>query len=467
LKIQTESLEDRQTQLIIELPDDRLDSAMRAAAKRLGKNQKIHGFRPGKAPYQILLNHLGEEMVFEEAIDHLGQEVYQEALEETEIEPYAPGSLNEIVSREPLILRYVVPLAPEIELGKYREIRLEYEENGVEDSAVDQVMDELRERQALIEPVDRPAQLTDVVVVDVSAAIEGEETNLLNEKEISVLVSEEVDWPVPEIYEHLIGLKAEDEKSFQYTFPDDYSNEEMQNRTATFTLHVHEVKSRLVPEWTDDLAKNFGEYDDLLALRIQVRKDLEAESERQAKNTFANQVIEKVVEGAEINFPPVLLQDEINSLVRDLQQQLRYQNLSLEDYLKIENKSDEELVEELTPQAKDRLENALVLGKVVELEGLEVGESEIDEELDKIVENFKENVYQGQDLEEKTKEARSLFDTPAGRRRIRLDILTNKAVERLVTIAKGEADTIHAASESPPSEETEAEVPVETAEPEE
>jgi trigger factor len=462
LKIETEKLEDRQTQLIIELPDDRLESAMRAAAKRLGKNTRIHGFRPGKAPYQILLNQLGEETIFEEALDHLGQEIYREALEETEIEPYAPGSLNEIVSRKPLVLRYVIPLPPDVELEAYRDIRVEHEETEVEDSAVDQVMDDLRERQALIEPADRPAELTDVVVIDVSATLEAEDhendIELLNEKEISVLFSEEVDWPIPGIFEHLIGLEAGDEKSFEYTFPEDYTSEEIQNKTAEFTMQVHEVKSRHVPEWTDDLAKSLGEYEDLLSLRIQVRKDLEVEAERHSKNTYANQVIDKVLEDASVTFPPVLLQEEINDLLNDLQQRLKYQNLSLSDYMKIENKSEEEIIEDLKPQAETRLKRALVLGKVVEQEKIEVEDSEVDEEINRLLETFKDNASK-----EKADEARSLFDNPVGRQRIKLDLMSTKAIERLMAIAKGEADKISEASELAPSLDGDGEL----AEPEE
>ena len=453
LKIESENLEDRQAQLTIELPDDRLNSAMRAAAKRLGRKTKVHGFRPGKAPYTVLLNQLGEDLIFDEALEHLGQEIYKEALEETEIEAFAQGSLEEIVSRDPLVLRFTIPLAPDIQLGAYRDLRLSYEEPEVDDEALDRVMDDLRERQALIEPADRPAELSDVVVMEVHATLDddGEESKLIDEKSVSVLVAEDVDWPIPGIADELIGMQASEEKSFEYTFPEDYAEENMQGKSAEFRVKIHEVKSRLIPEWSDDLAKNLGEFDDLLALRIKVRQDLEEEAQRQTKASYASDVITAIVDDSEVKFPPILLREELNDLLHDLQQRLRYQNLSLEDYLKIENKSEEELIEELSPQAEERLTRALVLGKIVELENIEVEDSEVETELERILEGYKEN----QD------DARKLFDNPVGRRRIKLDLVSDKAVERLIAIAKGESDILDEASKQPTSSAESSKEPVE------
>ncbi len=437
MKIQSEELESRQTQLTIELPLERLDGAMRAAAKRLAKNTKIQGFRPGKAPYNVLLSRLGEEVIFEEALEVLGQDVYREALDESEIEPYAPGSFDEVVSRDPLVLRYTVPLAPEIGIGEYQDVRVDFEEPNVEDDAVDQFMEDLRQRQALIEPADRAVQEGDVVVVDISGELKGEEaeeSTLLDEKGFSILVDKEVDWPVPGIATQLEGLEAGQEKTFDYTFPDDYTNEDMREKTAEFHLVVQEVKSRLVPEWTDELAKNVGEFDDLLSLRIQVRENLEAEATRQSKAEYASQVMDTLVEQSTVEFPPVLLKNEIQDMVRELEQRLRSQNLSLSDYLTIEGKKEEELQEELEPQAEERLKRALVLGKVVELEEIEVEEADIEAEIDRLVTSFQSDADK--------ESARKVFDNPVGRQRINLDMISDKAIERLMAIAKGEADKI-------------------------
>jgi trigger factor len=434
LKIDREDLENREVQLTIELDDDRLNGAMRTAAKRLGRNSRIAGFRPGKAPYDVILRKFGEDYIFEEALEHLGQEVYREALDQSKIEPFAPGTLDEVVSRQPLTLRYTIPLEPEVELGSYQDVRISYEEPVVEDETVDQVMENLRQRQALIEPVERPAASGDVVEIDIMAEfLESEddsEKTLLDDKGISILLDEESRWPVPGITEYLIGLEAGQEISFEYTFHDDYETEDLRNKKAVFNISCLEVKSRFVPEWTDDLATSFGEYESLLDLRVNIRKDLMNEAKQQAEDSYAREAVNKVVEGASINYPPILLQRELNDMLQDLSDRLSLQKLSLEDYLKIEKKTHEDLMAELKPVAAERLSRALVLGKVIDVEKIKVEESEINSEIERYLENF-------QNPSEKT---RKIFDNPSGRNRIALDLLSHKAIKHLVEIAKGEAD---------------------------
>jgi trigger factor len=432
LKIEREDLEDRQIQLTVELDDDRLTRAMRSAAKQLAKNSKIAGFRPGKAPYDVLLRKFGEEVIFDEALESLSQDLYREALEKSEIDPFAPGQLEEVVSREPLILRYTVPLAPEVELGPYKEIRMPYEKPDIDDEAVDRVMENLRERQALIEPVERPAATGDVVVVDIKADVlseeEGKAQTLLDDKGVSILVDEETDWPIPGISEYLIDLESGDEKTFEYTFPDDYVNESMQGERATFEIHCLEVKSRFVPEWSDNLARSIGDYKDLLDLRMNVRKDLEEEAKRQAETNHGRALVDKLVEGATVTYPPVLLQQEISEMLKELEDRLRLQRLSLEDYLKIENKSEEDIIEELKPAAEKRLKRALVLGELVSVENIEVNDSDIDGEIDRFMERFKDQSDQ----------TRKMLDTPNSRHQIALDLLSDRAIKRLMAIAAGE-----------------------------
>ena len=225
LKIDTEALEDRQVQITVEIPDERLQAAMRSTARRLSRETRIPGFRPGKAPYNIIINKFGEEIVFEEALDDLGKEIYRQALEEMELDPYGPGSLDEVVSRDPLVIRYTVPLSPEVDLGSYREIRIPWEPPQVTDDALEAVLEDIRQRRALIEPADRPAQLSDVVVLNISGELrdppDERDATLLDNQGVEVLVAEETDWPIPGIVEHLVGLEAGDERQFEYEFPEE------------------------------------------------------------------------------------------------------------------------------------------------------------------------------------------------------------------------------------------------------
>ncbi len=433
LKIDANELSDRQIELTVEVPEERTTAAMRSAAKRLGKGAKIPGFRPGKAPYEVIVSKYGEEMIFEEALETLGQEIYREALETQGLEPYAPGSLDDVQNRDPLVLKYTVPLPPEVDLGDYREIRIPYKDPEITDEAVEEALEDLRQRQALIEPVERPAEDSDVVILDIQGELleigEDEDPILIDTQGISILVDEETDYPFEGIYQHLVGLSEGDEKEIEHTFADDYPSEDLRGRNATFQLKCQGVRSRLVPEWSDDLATNLGEFESLLDLRVKMRESLTNQAKRTADSEYSEQVMETVLEGATIQYPPVVMEEELNHAVRDFESRLNTQNLTLEDYLKIENQTEEELRSELEPTANERAKRGLVLGKVVELEKLDTSEEEVSARIDEMLEPLGEQSDQA---------LRGVFDTPQGRSRIAVELLTEKAMERLMTIARGE-----------------------------
>ena len=432
MNIDTENLEDRQVQLTVEVDDDRYIAAMRSAARRMSKRDKIPGFRPGKVPFDVAVGRFGEDAIFDEALDTLGQDVYKQALEDTELEPFAPGSLNEVVSREPLVLRYMVPLAPEVELGDYRKVRVKFEVPEVSDEALEAAMEDLRQRQALIEPAERPVEMSDVAVIDIEGNLDepedGESALVLKESGISLLIEEDTDWPYPGIAQDLVGIEAGESRTLSHTFGDEYPAENLRNKAATFEVSCQEVKSRFIPEWSDDLAQAVGDYETLLDLRVKARENLAESAEREADAEYAEQVIEKVGDGATITFPPLLADQEVDDLLHDMVHRLEAQNLKLDDYLQAESKTEAEVRDELRPRAEDRVQRALLLGKVVEEEELKVGDEQIAERIQRLAGSV-------QDPEGNIVKALS---TPQSRRRIENDLLFEGAISRLVSIAKGE-----------------------------
>ncbi len=432
IKVDSQALDDRQVQLTVEVPPERYNAAMRSAARRLSQRDRIPGFRPGKVPFEVVVGRFGEEAIFDEAIDTLGQDVYRQAIEDSQLDPFAPGTLNEVVSREPLVLRYVVPLAPEVELGNYRKLRLPFMPAEVKDEAVDRVMEDLRQRQAIIEPASRPIQLADVALVDIEGRLdqpaEGEQAEVVKQEGLSLLVENETDWPFAGVAGHLVGRAAGDEVSAQHSFAEDYPSKELQGRGATFHFRVREVKSRTVPVWTDELARSLGDYVDLLDLRIKVRKSLTESAAKEAEAEHADEVIGKLVEQAKIQFPPLLTEQEIDDLIHDLVHQLEARGLSLDQYLKAETKTEIELREEFRERAERRVRRALVLGKLVDLEKFEVEDAQIEGRIGQMARTV-------QDPEGSVRRALS---TDSAKRRIRNELLFEQAVTFLVAVAKGE-----------------------------
>lgn len=435
MKIEKQDLGDRQVQLTVEVPDDQLNAAMQSAARRMSSRTKIAGFRPGKAPYKLVVQRYGEEAVFEEALDTLGQEVYRRALDESTVEPFAPGALNEIVSRQPLTLRYTVPLPPDVDLGAYKDIRIAPVTPEVTDDAVDLMVEELRQRRAIMEAVQRPAADSDVIILDVKGSLEqpleNGETGLVDEKAVSVLVEERTNWPTPGIATHLRGMAAGDDKDVEHTFPEDYSTEVLRGRRATFHLHCVEVRSRTLPEMTDELAREMGDFSDVMDLKLKIRKELMQQAARETESGYAQQAIDALVGGATYQYPPIMVHDELGQLMRDLDRRLQGRRLSLADYLKIGKKTEDDVRQELEPRAIERVKRALALGKLAEVADLEVDETEVDGELDRLT----LALHASKDT------MRKALDNPSGRRTLALDLLTEKAIRHLVAIARGEAET--------------------------
>lgn len=421
----------------VEVPADSLQKAMLSAARRISKKSKIPGFRPGKAPLNVVSRMFGEDAVLDEALETLAKDIYLEAVEESDVEPYAPASFEDIESRDPLTLKYIIPLPPEIDLGAYSDIRVDFEKPEISVEELESMLESLRESRAIIEPVERPAEKEDLVVIDVHGSVlsadneNDEETEphiLLDEHNITLLVGGMNDFPFPGFSDDLLGLEAEQEKEIEHVFADDHAEENMQGRKAIFKIKCHEVKSRELPEWTDEFAVEIGEYEDLADLKSKINEQLQTRADNQAKNDYAETVIDAVLEGTTINYPPLLFEEEMNDMLREFDQRLRMQNMNLQDYLKLENKTPEQMRADFEPGAKDRVKRSLMLSRVIEDQKLRIEEEEVDERISGLLASYG-------DLGEKAAE---YFKHPTQRQRIAIDALTEKAVERLVIIARGE-----------------------------
>lgn len=454
LKIETQTNDDRTLNLTVEVSDDRVQPALQAAARQISKRYPVPGFRPGKAPLQHVLRQFGEQAVYEMAVEELGQKVYEEALDQEKIEAYGPGALQDM-QLKPMVLKFSVPLKPEVDMGEYRALRLPYEMPVVKDDEVQRVLDTLRERQAVLEPVERPAALGDAVTLDINSFL-GEGLNpsdfLMTDKDVALQLDESTDWPMPGFAPNVVGLLAGESKKFDLTFADDYANESLRGQLAHFEVTCKEVKSRTLPEWNDDLAKEIGDFQTLDELKTRVRQDLEQQATRAADREYADKVLDALLAQAQIKYPPVLLDQELDDLMHDLDHRLQEQRLTLDDYLKIERKTLEELREENRPRAEARLKRALVLGRIVEHEKLEVEPAEVAGEIERM------KLILGRQGGE---DVRRALDTSRARQSVSIDLLTNKAIQRLVAIAKGE--TIPEPGAQPAEAQPAAEAQPETA----
>jgi trigger factor len=416
--------------MTVEVAEARVKPALESAARQLSKRYPIQGFRPGKAPLSMVVRTYGEQAVYEIAIDDLGPKIYEEALSQAKVEPYAAGSLTDL-QLKPMLLTFTVPLKPEVELGDYRAVRAPYTAPVVSDEDVQKVMDSLRERQATLEPVDRPAQLGDQVVVDINGFLnEGLNPSdfLLADKDVNLTLDAASEWPMPGFMPELVGLAKDGSKKFDLSFADDYANETLRGQAAHWEVTVKEIKARNLPEWNDELAKQVGEYASLEDLKAKVTDDLTNRARRDSDRAYGDEVLNRVVEGATVVYPPLLLEQELDDILQDLDNRLRGQGLTLDDYLKIEKKTRDQLREDNKEMAQGRLKRALVLGRIVEQEGIDLQPAEVVERIEMM-----SNLWG-----ERADEMRTALSTDAARRSLTVDMLSDRAMQRLMAIARGE-----------------------------
>jgi trigger factor len=443
LQVQTEILEDRQAKLTVAVSPDRVEREMQAAARRIAKKLNIPGFRKGKAPYHIIARYVGDGAILEEALDPLGQAVYGEALDQAGIEPYASGALTDM-TREPFTMTFTVPLQPEINLGNYRDVRVTYEETQVTDDDVEKTVSNIREEQATLEPVERPVELGDVAVLDIHGNVKAgrkkkEETSeeaaeekapLIDRHDVRVLITEESTYPVPGFPEKIVSMQAGDERSFEIKMPKDEDyDEEVRGKTILFDVVCKEVYKRELPEMDDEFAKSVGEFETLDELRAKVREQLVEMTHQRVENEYLENVFGQLEPSATVNYPPVMLEERIDQLVEDFDRRLRDRGLNVDEYLRLNDVTQEQLREDFREEARRSLKRALILTQLVESENLSIAEEDIEDEIKTMLLSFGSQAAVAQQL----------FRSGDVRRTISNRLLSEKATRRLIDIARGQA----------------------------
>lgn len=452
MKIETQLLEDHQAKLIVELENEPLEDAKRRAARKLAKQVKIPGFRPGKAPYNVIVRHVGEGAILEEATEILVNDFYPKAIEEADLHPYGPGELENIPSMDPPKFEFVVPLRAEVTLGEYKEIRIPYEPKEVKVEDVDAVLTDMRNRQAVSEPVERAAQEGDIVYMHLSGerkqAEEGQDPTLIKDRSFSVIINPEGEehddeWPFPGFSRNLIGLQAGEQKDISYTFSDETPYESLRGIEAEYHLTVDEVKARTLPELDDEFAQSIGEYETLEDLTGAIRSSLEEQAEQTYNEDYDDQLLDELVGKSTIKYPPQMLEREVDEVIDSLKSRLQQQNLDIDLYLKTREMDMEGLKEEARPVAVKRLERALVLLELSEAEEIQVKPEEVQDETTRTMNQIaqalpKKEVYKLSN--------RDVVSNLVGN--IMMDMVTDRTLERLRKIARGEAEeTEEAAAE--------------------
>lgn len=450
--------ENHEAKLVVEVEAEKMDQYKRRAARKISGRGKIAGFRPGKAPYDIVVRNYGEQAIIEQAIDFFVDAEYSNILKEADVKPGASGSLESIDSLEPPKLTFRVPLAPEVDLGDYLSIRMPYEWSVPTEEEVNKALEDLRQMYATTENVEHEVQEGDYVLVDLKS-----ETAEVNREGFAAFVRKEErdsEWPYNGFAKELVGLKPGDAKTVKHTFPEDWDVEELKGKEVEMRVTVKTVRAVTLPELDDEFAKTAGAGETLDELKEAVKKDVEARSKTDYDDKFFVDLIEKIKEGATFKYHQHSLDHEGEHVLEDLSNRLAQQGMDLDTYFKVRNTTREQFIEdEVKPVAKKRFERSLILDEIVRREKLEVSNESLDVEFNQTLNAL---VMQGLDINKvrggkkgQQQLAQAVAMESANR------VLTRTALDLLKSIAVGEykspeeraTQAVAAVAENTPAEE--------------
>ena len=470
LNLQTERIENHRAQFTIEIETDQLEDAKRQAARKISRQVRIKGFRKGKAPYKLVLQRVGEGAVLEEALEDLGDALYKQALDESDVAPYGPGAFEDFKLEPAPTFVFSVPLQPEVDLKDYLDVRLDFDEPVVADGEVDEALEQMRMRQVEVlddevvitgpghrvtiavdsefvdgdppeEAVESPAEDALTAAEDeYSEPDEAEPTpyvpkkgdTFVKDENTQIILDPNQDPFVHGFVGNLIGVERGSDVEFELTIPDDDAEETIIGRRVSFIVTIKDIEAISIPELDDDFARRASrdrgdEELDLAALRQSLRDDLQRTELENARSEYSAGVLQQIVDGAEIEYPDLMLDEHIDEMIQEFESSLKQQRINLEEYLRLTNSTREELREQYREGATHSLRQSLVLRELVSAQAIEVADDDIELRLENMIAGYGTSP-----------EIRKLFDSPQMRDNIRHELIMNYINGHLAAIGMGQ-----------------------------
>ena len=445
MKVTTES--SNPTEIILNIALDAADEEpfIDRSYRRTVGNLAIPGFRKGKAPRSVVESHVGRQALLREALDYMIPETLNRVMQERELRAFIEPQV-EMLEWEPVAFKAVIPLEPAVDLGDFRQLRLEKEPREITEAQVDLVIERLRRESAPWEPVSRPAQFGDLLTLNVRGEMDGAE--IINDSAVDFIPQPGNVLPFPGFAQHLEGLLEGVPKDFVVVIPEDYPRPEFAGKEIFFAATALAIKEKNLPEADDEFAKGVEEgFESIEALRAEMAARLGAEATAQADYAFQERTLATVLEQSTVDLSDLVIGREVQGIVEERERMLRNQRLDLETYLTYVGKTPEEFQEELRPEAIDRLRRTLVMRQLAKEEAIAVTAEEVQAEVADMLENT---------AEENLEAMRRALYSDETLVSIQNAILTRKTMARLVAIVQGLADAETAETESDTDTETAA-----------
>ena len=420
-----EQLGGSMVKLTLEISPEKFEQAIRTVYNKQKHQISIPGFRKGKVPYQMVVRAYGKEVFYEDALNEVLPDEYQQAVEEEKLDVMSRPNVNveKIVSGEPIVVTCELAVRPEVKLGEYKGLKKEQTPVEVTEEDIKNELDRIANTNArTLDITDRPVQADDTVNIDYAGTVDGVafDGGTAEGYDLKIGSHSFIDTFEDQIIGHAIG----EEFDVNVTFPEEYHAAELAGKPAVFHVKVNGIKAKELPEINDEFAQDVSEFDTLEEYKEDLKKAILERKEKAAESELKNKLLDAVVATAEMDMPKPMVDEECDQMINDYAQTLRYQGMDMNQYMKYTGTTMESLIASVRPEAEKRLKENLVLEAIAKAENLEVSEEEIEAEFEKMATMY------GMEVEQiKNSIGKSETDS------IRSSLLNTKALDFLVANA--------------------------------
>jgi trigger factor len=399
-KVTTRPAERSSVVLEVEFPADQVQRSVAESVKHLARSTRVSGFRPGKVPRPLLERALGirrddpsaPNPLYDDAKEHLFETSVLEAAREQDLDLLAVPAPEWLTFSETdgASYRVTLPVRPEVKLGAYADYPFGITIDEIGDADVDKVVDQLRDQQASLVPVeDRGAEKDDYAVIKFTGTRDGAPIEGATADKMPLIIGRERF--IPGFEDNLIGLKEGDDKSFNVTFPADYPEADLAGTPAQFDVTMLELRRKSMPDADDDFARTMGAYDDMAGLKADIRTRLERNALDRARHVFSDRIIDFAVANATVDLPDLLIERELEIMLDELKVRLAEQGIAYDEYLRVTDRDEAKVLTEFRPDAEKRVKTLLVLSEIAQKENVEVTDAELDAEVERSRERYAGN----------------------------------------------------------------------------
>ena len=383
MKVEMTKKEANVVELKVEVPQEHMEQAIAKAYVNTRKDYSLPGFRKGKVPRNILEKRFGIEIFYEEAANIIIHDTYPQVVEEQKLDPvdYPDISVDQLDSEQPFVYTATVTVRPELKLGKYKGMKIAKDDVSVSDEDVEAELKALQNSKARLIALDAGAVAAekDQVIIDFVGRMDGVEFEGGTGTNYPLLLGSGAF--VPGFEEQLVGAKQGDRVQVKLIMPEEYQAEELAGKEVVFDVDIKEIKRKELPALDDDFAKEVGDYETLAALNDFLRERLEDRAGQGATQKLRQQVLEAVLEKAEVDIPEIMIKNETEAMVRQMENRFAQQGLKFEDYLNYAGKSIDDIRSEMRPEAEKNVKTELLLDTVTKVENISVEEAELETEI--------------------------------------------------------------------------------------